>query len=1128
MTHCQQRMLPPLMMQQHYQNKNACAGNNSPNSVLQPMMGSPYGFYPANYNYAAMFHNQPSNCKCQDGKSVCQPVEDPTCCVHNEKLYSLGETRLEPHGSRLIKCICLVGRMSSKWECFDPMMEMSQELSKTGSVTKTLENTNHAEANIRETDDFNEQINLTQEVSNWEPSQEKPTRTSVKLPNLPSGYQRIETFCQSRSNIKYQPGESWREIVNSKFNQIEQCHCYSDGTIACSEVKVQSKFSAAYTPEPEIIRLEDRTLCKVNKIVFKLGEIRRIEKDNLHCICEGFDSWNCLQGCRLDDRVFKVGEIQPKINKRTYEEVKALKDAGKDWTPVVKLCECQENSKWKCSETAKVEVQPEFAKPEPRQPIQTSEILPQPIPVSRPIKTIPVPKPKRKPNEPYPGAICFYGVSTKVDCQCPHNMIGNGYDCRPKICSDNPCFPGTTCHNILSEIHETEIYQCGKCPTVDDVKLVGDGQICVSPGVPCIETKYGLICENNTPPCTKLVEKKYFDKKQRKFVKELESQSCNDTTSENSHPHPEDVNYFDEDFNIETNISDQDFVSYDNYGSGLSALDFEFGDVQKDVIGININDAHLGCKELDPCYPGVTCKDMKNGYKCGKCPNFMKGNGLKTNCTTITCSDSPCSDNAICINLSSKQPSGRKFECSCPKGWSGEAYSLSTILHNQNKKVDEISSYIPCQDNRIWCDIDQPCRVNQFCVDDPVHGAECKLCPEFFESPGGGTKTCTDSRIFCESKDRQLCGSHEKCVNNKYGYQCVLKTCKDKPCDPTAICVDKDNLDGFICQCSLGWTYNPIDNTCVDKRVWCSDLPCPRDHKCIDDEQQGAVCQPCPAYFTSHSGLDCVDERVFCNTTITDKKTGLIQQGPCHPSVECQDLSWGAWCGKCPLGLTGDGKFCVDERTHCDSNPCYPGVDCFDIWDELSFHGFKCDACPKYFEGDAIGPEGCTDTRLHCDLLNCFENNCVEKDAGAECAPCPTGFVGNGIGPDGCIDPRYHCDDPYFTCFQDNCFETEDGAECKPCPQYYEGDGVECTDIRVHCDNFPCYEGVKCIELESGAMCGSCPEYFKGNGFECEDARVHCEDINCWGNLRCHETDSGAESVFQRKTRFFTSRKIER
>lgn len=48
--------------------------------------------------------------------------------------------------------------------------------------------------------------------------------------------------------------------------------------------------------------------------------------------------------------------------------------------------------------------------------------------------------------------------------------------------------------------------------------------------------------------------------------------------------------------------------------------------------------------------------------------------------------------------------------------------------------------------------------------------------------------------------------------------------------------------------------------------------------------------------------------------------------------MPCYDAESGYYCGPCPDGYEGDGTRygCRPKRTGCETNPCFPGVQCQD------------------------------------------------------------------------------------------------------------------------------------------------------------------------------------------------------
>lgn len=87
---------------------------------------------------------------------------------------------------------------------------------------------------------------------------------------------------------------------------------------------------------------------------------------------------------------------------------------------------------------------------------------------------------------------------------------------------------------------------------------------------------------------------------------------------------------------------------------------------------------------------------------------------------------------------------------------------------------------------------------------------------------------------------------------------------------------------------------------------------------------------------------------------------------PCYPEAECYETPSGLRCGRCPLGLVGDGKNCK-PGVSCSDRPCFSGVQCHD-----TINGAQCDSCPLGYEGDG---KTCT-----------IRNACLD-------GPCPPGAI---------------------------------------------------------------------------------------------------------------------------------------
>jgi hypothetical protein len=75
-----------------------------------------------------------------------------------------------------------------------------------------------------------------------------------------------------------------------------------------------------------------------------------------------------------------------------------------------------------------------------------------------------------------------------------------------------------------------------------------------------------------------------------------------------------------------------------------------------------------------PCFDGVRCIDIDDGYLCGACPESMTGNGTKFGCHPIGCDTDPCFPNVAC------EDSLTGFKCAaCPDGYKGNGTHCTDI-----------------------------------------------------------------------------------------------------------------------------------------------------------------------------------------------------------------------------------------------------------------------------------------------------------------------------------------------------------------------------------------------------------------------------------------------------------------
>ncbi|XP_076289323.1 cartilage oligomeric matrix protein-like [Lasioglossum baleicum] len=228
------------------------------------------------------------------------------------------------------------------------------------------------------------------------------------------------------------------------------------------------------------------------------------------------------------------------------------------------------------------------------------------------------------------------------------------------------------------------------------------------------------------------------------------------------------------------------------------------------------------------------------------------------------------------------------------------------------------------------------------------------------------------------------------------------------------------------------------------------------------------------------------------NTEETDIPVLLTceYKSPCLPGEYCRNTVQGPKCGRCAAGYIGDGYRCVQSNTPCARNPCLPGCpgssssSCVDIdickvakpcfpgvkCENLN-PGYRCEACPKGFNGSSIEGSELDHAKKHkqvCkDINECLIDNggcgqfvhCINTQGTHECGSCLLGFVGdktNGCKPDGNL-----CPDKITVCKATaTCAHIGSGAYTCKCVAGWAGDGFECgvdsdndgiPDHELHC-----------------------------------------------------------------------------
>jgi len=210
---------------------------------------------------------------------------------------------------------------------------------------------------------------------------------------------------------------------------------------------------------------------------------------------------------------------------------------------------------------------------------------------------------------------------------------------------------------------------------------------------------------------------------------------------------------------------------------------------------------------------------------------------------------------------------------------------------------------------------------------------------------------------------------------------------------------------------------------------------------------------------------------------------------PCFDGVACSQKTEGeVSCGKCPLGMEGDGRNCTDLDECGESNPCFNATECSN-----TNPGFICGPCPAGYTGANMNGVGLEFAASH-------KQECVDID---ECAD------DNG----GCV-------------LNSECINTEGSFECGDCFPGYMGDSnYSCEAIPQCGGNGPnsvnCHENAKCIVVRNKAYC-QCDVGYGGNGFLCghdsdldgfADEALDCDDIECSPDNCPSTPNSGQEDM---------------
>ncbi|WAR00910.1 FBN1-like protein [Mya arenaria] len=470
-----------------------------------------------------------------------------------------------------------------------------------------------------------------------------------------------------------------------------------------------------------------------------------------------------------------------------------------------------------------------------------------------------------------------------------------------------------------------------------------------------------------------------------------------------------------------------------------------------DVYGGNCTDINE-CENLENCLYGV-CVNTIGDYYCECPPNFQL-NSAGTGCVDVRKGScyldiSQQRLTGVCSHVISQSVGRAGCCCSVGRGWGETPGYCEPCPRNNTQEYKELcvadSGFRPDPDSLLPMDIDECAEYPGYCgLGTCVNTAgnfSC-LCPDgYMPMPGEG---CMDMRkdvcyaaFFnttvpgrpprCEHELSSLVTLRQCCcvgvVGQGWGTPCqpcpvknsreYLDLCKPLPiredtnecsiyqflCE-NGRCIDTNTEEGFLCECGVGYTYNPLSKRCEDVDE-CRERrnPCHQNSICINT--LGSFhCECIPGYQLSSGGRRCLD---------TD---------------ECRDFLGICMNARCRNSPGSFECICLPGYTQSsDRMNCRDMDECTEIRG-LCRNGFCLNTDGSYqcncFDGYRLSrnADSCEDIN-ECRTVDglCANGQCVNEDGSFRCV-CPAGYILTNDGRS-CIDLR-----------QGNCYRTFERGQC--------------------------------------------------------------------------------------------------